>query len=167
MSPSNTPMLFHITSQLNLTKSVYAGVLEFIAEEGRVYLPSWVIPFLILDDEQLGLRDSDLVQIKRQDYLPKGTFIKIQPLSLDFLDITDPKAVLENSLRNFTALKEGDEISISYNNQTFDLLIMETKPRPEGISIHETDLEVDFAPPPGYKEPQKQEKSLVNGIFLH
>ena len=38
--------------------------------------------------------------------LPKGTFIKIQPHTSDFLDISNPKAVLETSLRGFTCLTE-------------------------------------------------------------
>jgi ubiquitin fusion degradation protein 1 len=32
---------------------------------------------------------------------------------------------------------------------------METKPGGEGISVLDTDLEVDFAPPVGYVEPEK------------
>ena len=38
---------------------------------------------------------------------------------------------------------------------------METKPEGKGISIVETDLEVDFAPPLGYKEPEKQKESYA------
>jgi ubiquitin fusion degradation protein 1 len=34
------PMQFSITTSTD--KKTYAGVLEFIAEEGRVYLPTWV-----------------------------------------------------------------------------------------------------------------------------
>lgn len=32
---------------------------------------------------------------------------------------------------------------------------METQPGGEGISVLDTDLEVDFAPPVGYKEPER------------
>lgn len=32
---------------------------------------------------------------------------------------------------------------------------METQPGGEGISVFDTDLEVDFAPPVGYKEPER------------
>lgn len=37
----------------------------------------------------------------------------------------------------------------------FGLLVMETKPGGEGISVLDTDLEVDFAPPVGYVEPER------------
>lgn len=37
----------------------------------------------------------------------------------------------------------------------FGILIMETKPGGEGISLLDTDLEVDFAAPLGYVEPER------------
>lgn len=37
----------------------------------------------------------------------------------------------------------------------FGLLVMETKPGGEGISVLDTDLEVDFAAPVGYVEPER------------
>jgi ubiquitin fusion degradation protein 1 len=40
----------------------------------------------------LLLTEGDLVRLESED-LKKGSFIKIQPLSIDFLDISDPKAV--------------------------------------------------------------------------
>jgi ubiquitin fusion degradation protein 1 len=56
---------------------------------------------------------------------------------------------LEQALRNFTALTQGDMIEISYNSITFQLLIMEILPEGPAISILDTDLEVDFAAPKG------------------
>ncbi len=44
-------------------------------------------------------------------------------------------------------------ISIKYNDTLYDILVMESKPSKDGICILETDLEVDFAPPLGYVEP--------------
>ena len=34
------PMLFKLTS--NRSKSTHCGVLEFVAEEGKIYIPHWV-----------------------------------------------------------------------------------------------------------------------------
>lgn len=62
---------------------------------------------------------------------------------------------LEIALRNFTTLTQGDIIEISYNSIVFGMLVMETKPGGEGISILDTDLEVDFAAPVGYVEPER------------
>jgi ubiquitin fusion degradation protein 1 len=62
---------------------------------------------------------------------------------------------LEVALRNFSALTQGDIIEISYNSIVFGLLVMETQPGGEGISVVDTDLEVDFAAPVGYVEPER------------
>ena len=49
--------------------------------------------------------------------LPKGRYVKLQPHTTDFLDISNPKAVLEKTLRSFTCLTVGDQIVIHYNNK--------------------------------------------------
>ncbi|KAJ1981103.1 ubiquitin fusion degradation protein [Dimargaris verticillata] len=140
------PMLFQLTNENTDCKQTNAGVLEFTAEEGRVYLPQWMMQTLLLEP-------GDLVKVKSTS-LPLGRYVKIQPQSVEFLDISDPRAVLENALRNFSTLTVGDIITISYNDKLFDILVLETKPSASGISIVETDLEVDFAPPLGYQEPK-------------
>lgn len=109
----------------------------------------------------LLLEPGDLLQIKSTD-LPDGTFIKLQPQSVSFLEsITDPKAVLENALRNFSALTKGDTFSFLYNEQVFEINVLEVKPdSPQGaISVVETDVEVDFAPPLDYVEPVRMPRS--------
>lgn len=109
----------------------------------------------------LLLEPGDLLQIKSTD-LPSGTFIKLQPQSVSFLEyITDPKAVLENALRNFSALTKGDTFSFLYNEQIFEINVLEVKPdTPQGaISVIETDVEVDFAPPLDYVEPARMPRS--------
>lgn len=40
----------------------------------------------------LEISDGDILRIESTS-LAKGTFAKLQPQSLDFLDITDPRAV--------------------------------------------------------------------------
>ncbi|KAJ3096311.1 ubiquitin fusion degradation protein [Phlyctochytrium planicorne] len=140
------PMLFEITNEAQ-KKLSHAGVLEFTAEEGKVYLPQWMMSTLLLEE-------GSLVRVKSTN-LPLGKFVKLQPQSVDFLDISDPKAVLEKSISNFSALTEGDIIAIKYNRKQYDILIMEAKPGGKGVSVIETDLEVDFAPPVGYVEPER------------
>jgi ubiquitin fusion degradation protein 1 len=142
------PMLFelHNGSKQRMT---HAGVLEFIAEEGKIYLPFWLMQTLLVEP-------GDLVQVKSTD-LPPGRFIKLQPQSTSFLDISDPKAVLENAFRNFSCLTKGDLFTFAYNDQIYEMAILDTKPENDrnAISVVEVDLEVDFAPPVGYEEPQR------------
>lgn len=144
-----SPWFFELrTTGASEARRTHAGVLEFIADEGNVHLPAWMM-------RTLGLSEGDPIRLTGAT-LPKGKMVKIQPQTVDFLEISDPKAVLEQAFRNFSALTPGDIVEISYNCLTFEILIMEITPSADGISIIETDLEVDFAPPKGYVEPTPQ-----------
>lgn len=139
------PMLFELSNP-STGRMTHCGVLEFIADEGLIYLPSWMM-------ENMLLEEGDIVQVKNAS-LSKGTFVKLQPHTKDFLDISNPKAVLETTLRSFSCLTTGDTIMVAYNNKKFYINVVETKPS-SAVSIIETDCEVDFAPPLDYKEPEK------------
>ncbi|XP_049407945.1 uncharacterized protein LOC125871407 isoform X1 [Solanum stenotomum] len=139
------PMLFELRND-STERVSHCGVLEFIAEEGMIYMPYWMM-------ENLCLQEGDIVTVKNVT-LPKGKYVKLQPHTKDFLDISNPKAILETTLRNFSCLTTGDSIMVAYNNKKYYIDIVETKPS-NGISIIETDCEVDFAPPLDYKEPER------------
>ena len=70
---------------------------------------------------------------------------------------------LESALRYYSCLTKNDIIEITYNSLTFEFLIIETQPQPGsahaspsgGISVIDTDLEVDFETPKGYVEPAR------------
>nr|KJB47574.1 hypothetical protein B456_008G032200 [Gossypium raimondii] len=139
------PMLFELRNDA-AERASHCGVLEFIAEEGMIYMPYWMM-------ENLLLQEGDIVRVKNVT-LPKGTYVKLQPHTKDFLDISNPKAILETTLRNYSCLTTGDSIMVAYNNKKYYIDIIETKPS-NAISIIETDCEVDFAPPLDYKEPER------------
>lgn len=156
------PMLFELING-SKEKMTHAGVLEFIAEEGKIYLPFWIM-------QTLNLEPGDLLQVKSTD-LPSGQFIKLQAQSTSFLDISDPKAVLENAFRNFSCLTKGDIFTFAYNDQVYEMAVLETKPETgkNAISVLETDLEVDFAAPVGYEEPKRPSgtstpRSITGGL---
>jgi len=92
--------------------------------------------------------------------LPVASYSKFEPQSPDFLDITNPKAMLENALRSFACLTSGDMIAIRYNNKLYELRVLETRPG-SAVSIIECDMDVEFAPPIGYKEPERPQKKKV------
>ncbi|XP_058098758.1 uncharacterized protein LOC131243415 isoform X2 [Magnolia sinica] len=146
------PMLFELRNAATERVS-HCGVLEFIAEEGMIYMPYWMM-------ENMLLQEGDTVRVKNAT-LPKGTYVKLQPHTKDFLDISNPKAILETTLRNFSCLTTGDSIMVAYNNKKYYIDIIETKPS-SAISIIETDCEVDFAPPLDYKEPERPPPSMLS-----
>ena len=68
-------------------RTTHCGVLEFVADEGKVYIPYWMM-------QNLTLEENGLLRVESAS-LPVATFAKFQPHSCDFLDLTNPKAVLE------------------------------------------------------------------------
>lgn len=145
------PMLFELNNP-SAGRVTHCGVLEFIADEGLVFLPYWMMKNMLL-------QEGDVVQVKNAS-LAKGTYVKLQPHTKDFLDISNPKAILETSLRSYSCLTTGDTIMVAYNNKKYYINIVETKPS-AAVSIIETDCEVDFAPPLDYEEPVKQAPSAL------
>ena len=73
--------------------------------------------------------------------LSKGNYVKLRPQTKDFLDISNPKAVLETTLRSYTCLTVGDSILINYNNKRYFIDIVEARPN-DAVSIVDTDCEV-------------------------
>lgn len=143
------PMLFEVSNPA-ADRRTHSGVLEFIAEEGHCYMPYWMM-------QNLLLKEGDIVRIVNTS-LPKGTYVKIRPVTTDFLSISNPRAVLENALRFFATLTVGDNIVIQYNDKNFEIEIVKAKPAP-AVSIIETDVEVDFDPPKDYVEPKPKQKA--------
>uniref|UniRef100_A0A183E434 UFD1 protein n=1 Tax=Gongylonema pulchrum TaxID=637853 RepID=A0A183E434_9BILA len=144
------PMMFRVSSLSDPELATHCGVLEFLAEEGRAYLPSW-----------LHLNEGECVRITYAS-LPKATYTKLKPQSTDFLAISNPRAVLEVELRKFACLTKGDIIAVevryfintflTYNDQLLEFLVMEVKPG-SAVSIIECDMNVEFDAPEGYVEP--------------
>jgi len=97
------------------------------------------------------LGEGDIVKFSYTT-LPKGTYVKLQPQTKDFLDISNPKAVLETTLRQYTCLTVGDTFVIHYNNKKYFIDVVEAKPG-DAIGVVDTDCEVDFAPPLDYVDP--------------
>ena len=136
------PMLFKLSNK-KTDRTTHCGVLEFIADEGKVlsnilniiiiicegkiYIPYWMM-------QNLMVEEGGLIQVESAT-LPVATFSKFQPLSKDFLDLSNPKAVLEMRLRHFACLSKGDIIAINYNNKIYELNVLETKVRLEASII--------------------------------
>jgi len=123
-------------------KKTYCGVLEFSAEEGLCYLPYWMMNNLFLEE------GSEI--ILRNVNLQKGKFVVLQPHETAFINLANPKAILEQELTNYSCLMKGDTINIHYNQKDYLIDIVECKPEDQ-ICVVEADIEVDFREPLDYK----------------
>jgi ubiquitin fusion degradation protein 1 len=79
--------MFQLRNPANPAASTHGGVLEFIAEEGVVHLPYWMM-------RTLRLNEGDPIRITGTE-LPKGKLVKLQAQQVHFLEISDPKAVYD------------------------------------------------------------------------
>ena len=78
--------------------------------------------------------------------IPKGTYVKLRPLEAGY-DPEDWKALLEQYLRdNYTTLTNGEVLAIPAGKELFQFLVDGLKPNEEGISLVDTDIEVDIEP---------------------
>lgn len=150
------PMLFRLTSSTD-NKVTHCGVLEFTAEEGMCYIPFWMMQNLLIEE-------GAVITVTNVS-LPKASFVKLQPQSVDFLEMSNPRAVLEHALRNFSCVTKGDVIQIPYNDKNYHFALKEVQPQ-DAACIIETDCNVDFDAPVGYKEPDYTAKKSASTASL-
>lgn len=142
------PMQFEIRNEsVEPLRRTHVGVLEFTAPEGQMFVPYWIMQNLLLEENQL-------VTVRNVS-LELATYCKFRPQSVDFLEISDPKAVLETALRNFSCLTRDDHICLKYAGKNYFLEVCEIRPdnQDNAVSIVEADVMVDFEAPVGYVEP--------------
>ena len=150
------PLTFRIINPETLLSTVCA-VHEFTALPGTC-----VIPYRIM--ENLMLEQGSTVNLV-YEAIPKGSYIKIRPHKTKFIELSNPKAVLEKHINiNYPTLTKGETISINYNEDIYFIDIVETEPV-ESINILNSDINLDFDKPLDYVEPPKPEKKEENEIM--
>ncbi len=122
------PMLFRIAGVDSSGGTVvgggsrftHCGVIEFSGDEGRAYVPHWIMTNLMLvEGAFLSVRSAQL---------PKGRFVKFRPQTTDFIRLSNPKAVLEKHLPRFSCLTKGDSICVHYAGKNYYIDVLELKP---------------------------------------
>lgn len=148
------PMLFELKNE-RLGRKTHCGVIEFIAEEGSCHLPRFMMQSLLVEE-------GSIIYIKNVS-LKKASYVKFRATSVDFLEISNPRAVLEYTLRKYTCVTVGDQVVLHHLGKLHSFDVQEV--RPDGAaSIVETDVEIDFDEPIGFKESKyakKESKEVV------
>jgi len=104
----------------------------------------------------LAIMEGSTVEIEKVCPV-KGTYIKLRPHETAFINLHNPKAVLEKIMsKDYPVVTEGQTIEIFYEElkKTFRIDIIKAEPA-EIISIINTDINVDFDTPRDYVEPKK------------
>ncbi len=143
------PLTFEIFRFGFEENKTYCGVLEFVDNTNYIYLPQKIMDKLYIGEgENLEIR---YVQMKKIE------FLKLKPLSCDFLKIMEPKLILEETLKNYTCISNGDILDVEIEGVNIEVLVTEVLPDGKGMTI-DCECEVDFEEPLGYQEHLEQIK---------
>lgn len=72
--------------------------------------------------ENIRLEAGSFVKITTRN-LNRATYIKLQPEKSNFLDLENPRVVLEHKLRLYQNLTKGDLILVRHNNKDYRLKV--------------------------------------------
>lgn len=131
------PLTFRLTYGDKVT---HLGVLDFTAPENTAYLPYTAMSNINL--EEGAVVQMDTVKLK------KGSFAKLQPIALDWLQIPeeDRKLLLEKVLPNYQSLTIGDKIKVKKDQKQYDFIVLDLQPD-IAVDIINCDLVVDVDEP--------------------
>ena len=105
----------------------------------------------------MGIDAGDNVKVVQKTDIQKGEYIKIRPFQKAFIELSNPKAVLERHISQFyPVLTKGEVINILYNDVNYQIEIVETKPS-NSIQTTNCDINLDFDRPVDMEEESKNE----------
>ena len=134
-SEAKSPFLFEIRNP-KTNKKIYGSVLEFVAPEGMVFLPDWML-------HAIDAPASTLVDVKVVD-LPKATYAKLRPVNYEeFKKLPNARDLLESKLRSFFTLMKGSTISVHHSGEDYIFQVVDLKPK-EAVCILNADLNTEF-----------------------
>lgn len=152
-----TPYVFEIYHENGIYKTA-CSVLDFALDDEDIIIPSWMY-------EQLCLEPGEEIILKSIQ-AEKGEGICLLPHSVNFLEIENPKKELEKTFSNYHVLSYGDEVLLNFA-EIGKCRFTVTKITPEWLStiyIVDTDLNVEFNEPLGYKEKIESEKTVMKYV---
>lgn len=142
-----------ISSEKNDKKAVCA-VHEYTESPGIIFIPARIM-------NVLGIDACDNVKVVQKLDIPKGEYIKIKPFQKAFIELSNPKAVLERHISQFyPVLTKGEVINIFYNNVNYQIEIVETTPT-GSIQTTNCDINLDFDRPVDMEEETKEETKTL------
>jgi ubiquitin fusion degradation protein 1 len=131
-------------------KKVVCAVHEHTETPGIIFMPSRIM-------NAMGIDACDNVKVVQKTDIQKGEYIKIRPFQKAFIELSNPKAVLERHISQFyPVLTKGEVINILYNDVDYQIEIVETKPS-SSIQTTNCDINLDFDRPVDMEDESKNE----------
>ena len=143
-----TQMFFKIWNPI-IKFGAVCGVEEFSAPPGVCHVPYHIM-------ELIGISEGENIEMQ-QINPAKGSYIKIQPHKTEFIQLKDPKKLLEEIMsKNYPVISSPQTIIIQDPETKTKYLIdiLETKPDTT-INITNANINVDFEAPKDYESPKQ------------
>ena len=135
----NGTVYFSVMNPRNC-KEIFVGVHEYNDSPGICFLPHAMI-------ERLHLNDGEPAIIKQIKDVESGTYIKIKPYEKAFIELEDPKAILERFIsENYPILSKNEVIIIKYLDIEYHIEVVECNPA-HTIQTTNCDINVDSEKP--------------------
>ena len=136
-------------------KRAVCSVHEYTETPGIIFIPSRIM-------QTLGANAGENIKVNQKIDIPKGEFIKIKPYEKAFIELSDPKVVLERHISQFyPVLSKGELISIEFAGKNHHIEIVETKPG-DVIQTTNCDINLEFDRPYDMgpeTEPEKKQET--------
>ena len=138
LSKLNTDGTYFLEIKGDNELSSYVGVKEFTCDEDCIEVPSWMA-------ERMGVDFVNVVLIKN---IPKGNYIKIEPLDKNFFNLPGNDKLIEHELSKYCLLNINQLIHLKIFDQIYKFKIIEMKSYlkidADVIDITNIDLNVDY-----------------------
>jgi ubiquitin fusion degradation protein 1 len=130
---AKTPYQFKLTYK---DKFLFCGVAEFTADDHLIYVPDWMMSYL-------DATEGDSVSIINVT-LEKCNKITFQ-VTTEFMELYDPKTIVEYHLRFHSILSMGQLIRLTYGGDDYTLIVIQLEPA-DHVSIVDSDIEFSLLP---------------------
>lgn len=142
-----------INPNINDKKAV-CSVHEFTETPGIIFIPSRIM-------QTLGINAGENIKVNQKIDIPKGEFIKIKPYEKAFIELSNPKVVLERHISQFyPVLSKREIISIEFAGKNHQIEIVETRPG-NVIQTTNCDINLEFDSPYDMGPETEPEKETV------
>lgn len=146
-----------ISSDITDKKAVCA-IHEYTESPGIIFMPARIM-------DAMGIDACDNVKVVQKTDIPKGEYIKIKPFQKAFIELSNPKVILEKHISQYyPILTKGEVINILFGDVNYQIEIVETKPS-NSIQTTNCDINLDFDRPVDMVDECEEKKQDTNTTF--
>jgi len=146
-----------ISSEITDKKAVCA-IHEYTESPGIIFMPARIM-------DAMGIDACDSVKVVQKTDIPKGEYIKIKPFQKAFIELSNPKVILEKHISQYyPILTKGEVINILFGDVNYQIEIVETKPS-NSIQTTNCDINLDFDRPVDMVDECEEKKQDINTTF--